>query len=162
MDYIYVTCDDNMMIFISFSLFIALIVITISIAMSKKYPLDNTEKTDKIYYVTRESICIYKEEPDDSWGEKIAEIEVPKKVLYNVLVTDCYYDYDFYIRKDILYLNGYVYRDGKWKKSLRSILWSRKFNDNISGISTVSALLAAIVVAPVALLYDAIKSKITK
>lgn len=89
-------------------------------------------------------------------GEKIL---IPTKVQKNGIVWrhdygHNFYTYEFAVREDEIYLNGFIYINGKWKEKKVS----RSGGTGMDGLATVSALLAGVIIAPVSLIIDLLKS----
>ena len=57
-----------------------------------------------------------------------------------------FYTYEFPIRKDGIHLNGFIYKKGKWKKTISSRLKSQNVQDGLSGLATVSAILVGVII----------------
>ena len=57
-----------------------------------------------------------------------------------------FYTYEFPIRKDGIHLNGFIYKKGKWKKTISSRLKSPNVQDGLSGLATVSAILVGVII----------------
>ncbi len=93
-------------------------------------------------------------------GEKIL---IPRKVQKNGIIWRHDYGHNFYtyelaVREDGMHLNGFVYKNGKWKKTISSITHRQKFRDQTSAVATVSALFVGVIVTPVFLIVDLLKN----
>ncbi|MBI6118237.1 hypothetical protein [Salegentibacter maritimus] len=93
-------------------------------------------------------------------GEKIL---IPGKVQKNGIVWrhdygHNFYTYEFAVKEGRMYLNGFIYKNGKWEKTISSITNTKKFNSKASALLTVSALLVGVIVAPVVRIVDLLKT----
>ncbi|WP_289024634.1 hypothetical protein [uncultured Salegentibacter sp.] len=93
-------------------------------------------------------------------GEKIL---IPGKVQKNGIVWrhdygHNFYTYEFAVKEGRMYLNGFIYKNGKWKRTISSITNTKKFNSKASALLTVSALLVGVIVAPVLRIVDLLKT----
>ncbi|MBE7641756.1 hypothetical protein GUB10_15590 [Salegentibacter sp. BLCTC] len=93
-------------------------------------------------------------------GEKIL---IPGKVQKNGIVWrhdygHNFYTYEFAVKEGRMYLNGFIYKNGKWKRTISSITNTKNFNSKASALLTVSALLVGVIVAPVLRIVDLLKT----